>query len=100
MMAGLLAVTGCASAQPHPNRGIVVDKNFTPSHWEPVMTCRTWKKGKPKTDGNCAQWNQFHYDWHDDKWEFEVQFSDGSDKDVKVSHVVFDNYKVGDTWNG
>ncbi len=97
MMAGLIAVTGCASAQPHLNRGTIVDKTYTHGYWEPIGKCQKYAKDKPKSNLNCTDW-KYHYDWHDECYGFEVQY-EGKADDVCVSRTVYDSYKVGDHWH-
>ncbi len=99
MMVGLLAVSGCASAQPHLNRGTVMEKEYSPAHYEKIGKCKSWVKGKPKTNVNCSSW-EYHSDWHDACYELEIQGEGGREEDICVSRVVYDSYKVGDQWHG
>ena len=99
MMAGLAAVTGCATAQPHLNRGTVVEKEYSAAHSELIGKCKKWVKGKPKTNNNCSSW-QYHNDWHDECYELEIKGDNGKEEDICVSRVVYENYKIGDTWHG
>ncbi len=98
MMAGLVAAAGCASAQPHLNRGIVVEKEYSPAHYEKTGKCKAWVRGKPKTNANCSTW-QYKNVWHDECYEFEIQAENGEREDTCVSRVVYENYKVGDAWH-
>lgn len=97
MMVGLIAVTGCASAQPHLNRGTVVEKEYKLGHWERSKTCRSWKKGKSHTDSNCDQWT-YAGKWHEECYQLEIQYQ-GKEEDVCVSRIVYNSYKVGDNWH-
>lgn len=97
MMAGLIAVTGCASAQPHLNRGTVIDKVYTRAYWEPIGKCEKYAAGKPKNNNNCISW-KWHNDFHDECYGLIIE-AKGKEEEVCVSHTVYQNYRVGDTWH-
>lgn len=100
MMVGLVAVTGCATAQPHLNRGTVIDKVYTRAYWEPVGKCEKYAKGMPKNNNNCISW-KWHNDFHDECYGLIIWSDEQSrEEEVCTTHTVYQNYKVGDHWNG
>lgn len=98
MMVGLIAVTGCASAQPHLNQGTIVEKEYKPSVKKSEKKCTKWKSGKTHSDTNCTSWKTSST-YKPECWQFEIQHQ-GKEDEVCVSRIVYQSYKVGDQWHG
>lgn len=97
LMMGALAVAGCASAQPHLNKGTVIGHEYNPGFWETIKACDKWVKDKPKTNTNCTHWKT-HQDWDPECYRLWIQWKGYTDS-VCETRVVWENYKVGDFYN-
>lgn len=116
----LIFTVGCGGEDP-PTEGDVINKEFTPAHWEggfetyylPEYSCDTesvynYQTGQYETRQVCGtdmvahqRWED-HHNYVDDRWRLQLEdctIEDGKEKCrkgwVNVDETTYHDYKVG-----